>query len=127
MKPELQEQLYKKYPKIFKQKDLSMKETCMCWGIETGDGWYNILDFLCSQIQKICDEKGKQVEAVQVKEKYGTLRFYTHGYIPEVEKQIQYAEYESSKTCERCGSKKDVTQTEGWITTICKKCLEKGK
>ena len=23
----------------------------MCWGIETGDGWYNIVDTLCSQIQ----------------------------------------------------------------------------
>ena len=34
MKKELQDKLYNDFPKIFKQKDLSMKETCMCWGIE---------------------------------------------------------------------------------------------
>lgn len=34
MNIELQEKLFEKYPKIFRQKDLSMNETCMCWGIE---------------------------------------------------------------------------------------------
>jgi len=47
MNLELQKQLYDKYPKIFADKDKSMQETCMCWGIETPDDWYDIIDTLC--------------------------------------------------------------------------------
>jgi len=47
MKKELQEELYKNYPKIFKNSKKSMQESCMFWGIECDSGWYNILDQLC--------------------------------------------------------------------------------
>ena len=33
MKAELQDKLYKKYPKIFVQKDMDKTQTAMCWGI----------------------------------------------------------------------------------------------
>ena len=61
MKAELQKQLYEKYPKIFRQKDLPMNQTCMCWGIEVGEGWYNIIDTLCGLIQWHIDQKNKTV------------------------------------------------------------------
>ena len=38
---------------------------------------------------------------------------------------IDWAEDESFKTCEGCGSKEDVTVEGGWIKTLCKKCREK--
>jgi len=47
MSPDLQAKLFVKYPKIFADKDKSMQETCMCWGIETPDDWYDIIDTLC--------------------------------------------------------------------------------
>ena len=50
MTPELQNSLYERYPKIFRQKDMSIQETCMCWGICTGDGWYDIINMLCNAI-----------------------------------------------------------------------------
>ena len=54
-----------------------MKETCMCWGIDTGDGWYDLIDTLCGLLQFNTDRnRCPQVEATQVKEKYGTLSFY---------------------------------------------------
>ena len=52
MDNKLQQELYDRYPKIFIQKDLPMTETCMCWGISTGDGWYRILDGVCFLIQQ---------------------------------------------------------------------------
>jgi hypothetical protein len=55
MREDLQNKLYQKYPKLFRHKDLPMQETCMCCGICTGDGWYNILDALCSEIQAHCN------------------------------------------------------------------------
>ena len=105
MSPELQNKLYSKYPKIFVDKDKSMQESCMCWGIETPDDWYDIIDTLCHaltytystslDIDKedaehlsikpirfreedcyIYSVECPQIIAEQVKEKYGTLRFY---------------------------------------------------
>ena len=70
MKTELQNKLFDKYPKIFVQKDLE---------IDTGDGWYNILDTLCGQIQNLNLLERFNVEATQVKEKFGGLRFYYNG------------------------------------------------
>jgi ribosomal protein L37AE/L43A len=99
----------------------------MCWGITTGDGWYDIIDNLCAKIQKICDNKPYQTEASQVKEKFGGLRFYTDHSSEEIEKLIEKAEQESLETCENCGSTKNVKQTTGWIYTLCEKCLTKRK
>ena len=91
MRDELDNALCVKYPKIFAQRNMDMTETCMCWGFCCGDGWYQILDSLCGQIQHHIDWKQeqkekygrgdgcKQVVAVQVKEKFGGLRFYYNG------------------------------------------------
>jgi len=126
MKSELQNKLYQKYPKIFKQKDLPMNQTCMCWGIDTGDGWYWLIDNLCSQLQWDTDHNNyPQIETVQVKEKFGTLRFYVNGSNEKQEAIISFAESLSGKICETCGSVDGVKQTEGWINTLCKKCLDK--
>jgi hypothetical protein len=51
MKQELEEKLYNKYPKLFAQRNLPMTQTCICWGCDHGDGWYNILERMCSLIQ----------------------------------------------------------------------------
>ena len=34
-----EQELIKKHPKIFRQKDLPMTHTAMCWGIECGPHW----------------------------------------------------------------------------------------
>ena len=62
-----------------------------------------------------------------VKEKFGGLRFYTNYVDDQIEGMIKYAEYLAYKTCEECGSTENVTQTEGWIITLCEKCMEKRK
>ena len=59
MRKELQDKLYTKYPKLFGQKDLPMSQTAMCWGVECGDGWYNIVDQLCRGIQHHVDQQRK--------------------------------------------------------------------
>jgi len=140
MKKELQDKLFENYPKIFKQKDLSMQETAMCWGIDCGDGWYDIVDALCVSIKNHIDWENKHktlnpepirlmptksvnifCEATQVKEKYGGLRFYIDGGDKYIEGLLTMAEAMSYKTCEYCGSPgKPVTS--GWIRTICENC-----
>jgi hypothetical protein len=129
MKPELQNKLFEKYPKIFRQKDLDMKQTLMCWGMECGDGWYNIIDVLCCQVQnhlkhnlkKDQDSAAVNVEAVQVKEKYGGLRFYYNGGDEFIEGLVWMAEAISEQTCEECG-KPGEERGGGWIHTLCDSC-----
>ena len=125
MSPHLQDILYTKYPKIFRQKDLSMKETAMCWGIDCGDGWFMLLDNLCNCLQHSTDvNKHPQIEAEQVKEKWGALRFYANGDDFQ-QGMIQFAEYMSNYICEKCGTTDDVKQCGGsYIQTLCKRCEE---
>jgi len=131
VKQEVQEKLYKKYPKIFKQKDLPMTETCMCWGINCADGWYALIDNLCWYISKTVEhEKCPPIEAVQVKQKFGGLRFYTGGIdkkiSSEINNYINFAEGLSLSICEECGTTTDVKQTKsGWVVTLCPTCMEK--
>lgn len=129
MRKELDELLCKRYPKIFAQRHLSMRETAMCWGFDCGDGWFHIIDLLCRWIQLIVDQnKLPQVETTQVKEKYGGLRFYVMGGAgddDEIDNCIDYATFLSTHTCEVCGSMDDVGQTDGWITTLCRTCASK--
>ena len=131
MKQELDQLLCEKYPKLMVNRNKPMIETCMCWGFECGDGWYNILDQLLSNIQHHIDwnnknfEKGytqyKQVPQVtldQVKEKFGTLRFYYTGGDDVIDGMVRMAESMSGVTCEQCGSP-GTTGGQGWITTLC--------
>jgi hypothetical protein len=160
MKRELQEKLYEEYPKIFEQKDLSMAKTAMCWGISCGDGWYDILDVLCREIQILIDypveeiarckkqlaenedlpeytrdylkeriselEKNiiDQVQATQVKEKFGQLRFYVNGGNDRISASISFAESMSLKVCEICGNSGKPTG-DYWVKTLCSSCSSK--
>jgi hypothetical protein len=127
MNPDLEKKLYEKYPKIFKQVGLSAQESCMAWGVACNDGWYHILDDLCATLQKISDQEDvPQVEAAQIKEKFGTLCFYVDHATEEHRTAIRAAEALSARTCERCGTMRDVKRRSGgWILTLCDECEDK--
>jgi hypothetical protein len=137
MRLELDKQLCEKYPKMMVNRLKPMQETCMCWGFECGDGWFNILDQLMGNIQHHIDwnnqnfEKGytqyKQVAQVtldQVKEKFGTLRFYYTGGDDIIDGMVRMAESMSGCTCEECGNI-GKSRGGGWIHTYCEPCEEK--
>lgn len=132
MKEELDKKLCEKYPKIFKNRNGSMQETCMCWGFSHDDGWYDIIDSLCASIQNHINNKRyqfremsqedfdeeHQVVAAQVKEKFGGLRFYVDGGDDWVYGAISMAESMSYRTCEVCGAP-GKTRGTGWVRTTC--------
>ena len=124
MKKELQDKLIKKYPKIFSEIGLSPQESCMAFGLEVGDGWYWIIDHLCSYLQYLTDvEDYPQIVVSQVKEKFGTLRFYVQSANKEQYDIIAFVEKLSGSICEQCGTTNNVSRKgEGWITTLCDKC-----
>ena len=124
MRKELDEELCKKYPEIFRDRHGDMRTTAMCWGFECGDGWYNIIDAACAQIEnraynnRLNNVKFHTVVATQVKEKYGTLRFYYTGGDEYVDGVVAMAEAMSAVTCETCGAPGELRQG-GWLKTLC--------
>jgi hypothetical protein len=64
MKKKLDNALCAKYPKIFVERNLSMMETCMCWGFP-GDGWYHLIDGLCALIQHRIDYVNKAADEAE--------------------------------------------------------------
>lgn len=128
--------LCQKYPKIFKNRDGSIMDTCMAWGFECGSGWFDIIDILCHEIQSHLDWKYKdlpaeeqetfQVVADQVKDKFGTLRFYCSGGDETTEGMVSMAEAMTHRTCEDCGCPGEARGS-GWIMTLCDKCDDERK
>jgi len=45
MKESNEKLLLREHPELYRQYKLSPAETCMCWGIAVGDGWFGILPF----------------------------------------------------------------------------------
>jgi hypothetical protein len=119
MKDEDEKYFLETYPNLYRQHKLPMTQTCLCWGFNCGSGWRTIIDNLSKKITELDPD----VQASQVKEKFGGLRFYIDGGSDEVHKLIEKAEEESYKTCEKCGTKENVSVTKtGWIITLCDKC-----
>ena len=112
--------LYNKYPKIFPKINQNGNE----FPLECGDGWLQIVDDLCQDIQAMVDEGDcSQVIAMQVKEKFGGLRFYTQGGDEKIYPLIGKAEDKSYTTCEYCGSPEGKERKGGWIKTLCDACV----
>ena len=142
MREELDKLLCEKYPNMMVNRYAPMTETTMCWGFECGDGWYNIISRLMSQIQHHIDWKEKQrkwaiewnqehpdqlrpvpelvpqVTLDQVKEKFGTLRFYYSGGDDYVRGMVTMSESISAVTCETCGNAGEL-RDEGWYYVSC--------
>jgi hypothetical protein len=142
MDQELQNQLYEKYPDLFSNKDKGVRASCMAWGIECNNGWYELLASVCWRISQhekniedrkriLADQPEKIKEELeyfpvkfdQVKEKYGGLRIYFSGGDDYVEGVIGMSEEYSYKVCEVCGNAGKPNKG-GWITTLCESCRE---
>ena len=76
MDERLEKILVERYPVMFQDYRGDMKKTCMAWGMSCGDGWFSLIDEMCSQIAIMIAKSDKKVIAHQVKEKFGSLRFY---------------------------------------------------
>ena len=88
MRRQLEKALGDAFP--FMQRGLSEKEQVEKWGhtrniydaygMELGDGWYQVIWDMCAEITAVYETEGLPVDLVvdQVKEKFGTLRFYYH-------------------------------------------------
>jgi hypothetical protein len=113
MSPEFEARIKNKFPSMFGS---------MIWPtFDCGDGWQNLLESLCNDLYRICPD----VEVLQVKEKFGTLRFYVQNCTDEGYGRISGAETLSETTCEECGALGRLRSRRGWLFTRCNECWEK--
>lgn len=127
MKQKLQNQLFEEFPEIFIQRNLPHSKSLMCYGLEVGDGWYNLIHTLCSLIKQRVEHtkhpyyKGEvlDIQAVQVKEKFGSLRFYVDGADQITMGMIHMAEAMSYHICDICGNPAEKT-TNNFYASRCK-------
>jgi hypothetical protein len=130
MKTELELELVKKYPKILSEYGGDPTQTCLSWGVEHDDGWFKLLDKCMEKLQYFCDlcsKDGEEVQVVanQIKEKYGTLSFYTSVYGGDniqhdiIDDIIDTAERKSAYTCEVTGEHGELCKKGGWYRTLC--------
>lgn len=95
---------------------------------ECSDGWYFLIDSLSESIQITINSMPEQIRsdfyAVQIKEKFGTLRYYMNHTTPYIDGAISMAEHMSAWHCEDCGSPGSSRSIKGYIQTLCDKHYE---
>lgn len=99
------------------------------WGrwIECDRGWFPLITDLDAKLAALCPDYTLH----QVKEKYGTLRYYAHpcgkhrNLEDEFEELIHRAEIRSEHICEDCGGDGKHCRSGGWYRTLCASCIER--
>jgi hypothetical protein len=95
---------------------------------ECRDGWFNLIFRLSERIETAASRSGATPDsedwprALQVKEKYGTLRFYSMPSTDEFSKIVDETEKESARTCELCGGPASLREKRRWYKTLCDRC-----
>jgi hypothetical protein len=101
-----------RYPELFSSTHLR-EIACL-------PGWLSLIDELCSTLQIHLDTHPDvpQMKVLQVKEKFGGLRFYFSGGDKACREAVAAAEERSLSTCEVCGQ--SGTLGEGrWLSVRC--------
>lgn len=89
-------------------------------GLECDAGWVGLISVLCDELQNATDRKGApQIETLQVKEKFGELRFYVRLSSDYQDGLIKLACAMSAKTCEICGVTGSMWVSGGYFHTAC--------
>lgn len=114
------EELVAKYPHILKEIS----------HLECNAGWFPLIDTLCAtithQLNDTPVELHDEIYAVQIKEKFGGLRFYMNEKTHYISGAIRLAESFSYSICEVCGERGSLRQG-GWMKTLCEPHAEEAQ
>jgi len=111
--------LFEAFPELYRGRFLDMKENLMCFGFECDDGWFELLYDLSREITEHCAASGDPVPlAVQVKEKFGTLRFYADNTSETVDDIIEKYQEKSGGICEVTGAPGKLCHRRGRLKTL---------
>jgi hypothetical protein len=107
------------------ERDMHSRMPYPMFGVECGSGWDAVIAPVFAAIAAWNAAHPEQhITVDQVKEKYGTLRFYTSGCCEEIDALIDDAEKDSAYTCEACGQPAQTNNEHGWLVTLCPEHLK---
>lgn len=115
MRKDLDELLCRNYPELYRNRHDSLKQSLMRWGFGCDDGWYPIVN----TISKLIIQHNPKAIALQVKEKFGALRYYCRPVDDYVNGVVQIAGKISLITCEECGMPGMCYNAGGWLAVRC--------
>lgn len=120
-------QLVNRFPRLYRLHRDGMA------GFGIDKGWFPLLERLSSSLTEISLQHGIRITARDIKQKWGTLRFYYSVETPttnssrrtqaeeEIRSVIATAEAESAVTCEKCGRPGALRKGRGWRVS-CDRC-----
>lgn len=121
---ELEKKLFEKFPDLYENWNQGDRTQDGKFGFDCEDGWFDLIMELSKEIDAYNKAHPElSATAIQVKTKYGELRFYVYGGGASVELMTKNAAARSRKICEHCGTRSNVrTNKRGLIVTLCRKC-----
>ena len=95
-------------------------------------GWFALVDRLCSDIEALLEHRAERFVVMQVKEKFGTLRFYyewdgaedagadlqTAHLTDRLRPLIDEAREQSALICQKCGAPAVLKSHGGWTAAL---------
>ena len=117
-------ELIKEFPFIVDSDDTLFTEAGFTFLDDMPQGWKQAFGIeLCKTLKSVLEHYGEleEYKVLQVKEKYGTLRWYDNSTNPEVCKVVSYFEKLSAKTCAVCGA----TVIDCQDYPLCESCIKK--
>lgn len=153
MNDKLENEIYQIDPVFFRQKDLGMTQTCMCWGIECGDGWFEPIREFVQKVRLLnvlLEPLNMCVVASQIKSKWADFTCYWNMDVLDEGKDVELSESQQATvdlshsimddivrgceekcahTCEICGKHSiwndEVYACGSWLTVKCLDCAQK--
>lgn len=126
MREELDKALVTDFPLIFSREERG-REPWSMFGFECGDGWEPSIRRTAAKLEpliriaKETDPEGYEAgyyRTSQLKEKYGTGRWYLSGGTDEMHDLVEAWEAETENICETCGAP-GVLRGQMWYYTAC--------
>ena len=122
-------ELYEKFPHLYRERTAPLESSGMGWGFQCEDGWYKIIYEMSKKIDKISPE-GEHAPAISLVSRLevGTLHVAVRNIKPPVADIVTSATEQSRLTCEFCAYTPAVLRTsngphKGHIA--CGRCLRK--
>lgn len=120
MSPENKLKLTSDFPLLYRKGEEEVEFRCL-------DGWFDVIYDLSAKLEALIEvQEGKKALATQVKQKFGSLRFYTLNATDEMLGLIARAEDSTNFICENCGASGKLRSL-GFIQTLCDEDFEKMK
>ena len=96
-------ELYEKFPHLYRERTAPLESSDMGWGFQSENGWYKIIYEMSKKIDKI-SKQGEHAPAISLVSRHedGTLHVAVRNITPPVADIVTSATEQSRLTCEFC-------------------------